>query len=472
MTRPPFDPNSQTGTVFTPAPAAGRPLPAAPPAPLPPAASPAAGWEAATPATPAPPADGVPAALALPGGAMGGPNRLLNAAAPMLLLIGNVRTGRIQAPVPELMAAMAELLGRFETVARDTGVDRDDLALGRYLLCATADDIVQNVPSEDHALWLRASMLSRYFGERVGGVRFFDLAERAIADPARQADGLELLLACLALGFQGRYRTDSDGAAQLSALQTRLHEALRRVRAVPEDLSPHWRGIDLPARNGRRPIPVWAVAAAALAAAGIVYVAFLTRLASETEAVASEISGLHPPVALALRRPLPAPPPPAPPPEPPPPANLPPARMTQMQRIRAALGPEIAAGEIGVQPAGAYIIVRVNSAFLFGSGQATLGKTGDLVPRLARMLDGESGPILVIGHTDDVPVTRAGRFKSNLALSRARADAVVAALRPVLAEPGRLSPEGRGEQEPLAPNDSAANRAANRRVDIRIDRVD
>lgn len=408
----------------------------------------------------------------LPAGTLHSPNPLLNAASPMLLLVGSIRTGRIQAPAANLMAAMDELLGRFESLSRETRVNREELALGRYLLCATADDIVQNAPSDDHALWLRASMLSRYFGERVGGVRFFELADQAIADPAGQTDGLELMLACLALGFQGRYRTEADGAARLSAIQTRLHEALRRVRPVPEELSPHWRGIDLPARSGRRPIPVWTVAAAALAVAAIVYVTFLTRLAGETEAIAGEIAALHPPVALALRRPLPVPPLPESPPDPPPPPNLPPARMTQMQRIRAALGPEIAAGDISVQPAGAHIIVRVNSAFLFGSGQANLGKTGDLLPRLAGMLDGETGPILVIGHTDNVPVKGSGRFKSNLALSRARADAVATALKPKLADPQRLTQEGRGEQEPLAANDSAANRALNRRVDIRINRVD
>jgi type VI secretion system protein ImpK len=64
-----------------------------------------------------------------------------------------------------------------------------------------------------------------------------------------------------------------------------------------------------------------------------------------------------------------------------------------------------------------------------------------------------------------VPI-RSLRFQSNWELSRARAVSVMAELAKRLEAPGRMSPDGRADTEPIAPNDSPANRARNRRVEI------
>jgi chemotaxis protein MotB len=76
--------------------------------------------------------------------------------------------------------------------------------------------------------------------------------------------------------------------------------------------------------------------------------------------------------------------------------------------------------------------------------------------------------IRVEGHTDDVPI-HTTQFASNWELSTARATRVVQ----LLIEQGglpadRLSAAGYGEYHPRVGNDSAANRARNRRVDIVI----
>ena len=58
-------------------------------------------------------------------------------------------------------------------------------------------------------------MLSRFFGERVGGVRFFEILDHLKADPLVNYPVLELQHACLALGFQGMHRTSPSGLAGL-----------------------------------------------------------------------------------------------------------------------------------------------------------------------------------------------------------------------------------------------------------------
>ena len=54
-------------------------------------------------------------------------------------------------------------------------------------------------------------MLSRFFGERIGGVRFFENSIALKLDPLGNYHVLELQHACLALGFQGVHRTSAGG---------------------------------------------------------------------------------------------------------------------------------------------------------------------------------------------------------------------------------------------------------------------
>jgi len=83
-------------------------------------------------------------------------------------------------------------------------------------------------------------------------------------------------------------------------------------------------------------------------------------------------------------------------------------------------------------------------------------------------MDGAGAPgAIVTGHTDSV-----GENDYNQTLSEARADAVVEALR-TAGVSSTLTAEGRGEAEPVAPNevdgqDYPAGRQLNRRVEIVI----
>ena len=94
-------------------------------------------------------------------------------------------------------------------------------------------------------------MLSRFFGERIGGVRFFDELTRLKQDPLLNYDVLELQHTCLALGFQGIHRTSAGGISTLQQIQRDLYETLRRVRPkVYRELSPRWQGQKLATAHG------------------------------------------------------------------------------------------------------------------------------------------------------------------------------------------------------------------------------
>jgi type VI secretion system protein ImpK len=137
-------------------------------------------------------------------------------------------------------------------------------------------------------------------------------------------------------------------------------------------------------------------------------------------------------------------------------------------KLSQFLAPEIARGLVSVAELPDRTVVTINGDGLFASGSAEL--TPGFVPLIQRIGDALKdvpGNVVVAGHTDNQRVFSA-RFPSNWHLSQARAEAVRDMLAARAGSPGRFSAEGRGDAEPIAPNDTSANRARNRRVDITV----
>jgi len=100
----------------------------------------------------------------------------------------------------------------------------------------------------------------------------------------------------------------------------------------------------------------------------------------------------------------------------------------------------------------------------FDTGKATLRPESDAsLAECAKLLAAQPGlKVYVVGHTDNV-----GALAANMALSAARADAVVKALAARFkVAPARLAPFGAGPYLPVAANATEAGRARNRRVEL------
>lgn len=97
-------------------------------------------------------------------------------------------------------------------------------------------------------------------------------------------------------------------------------------------------------------------------------------------------------------------------------------------------------------------------AFESGSGRLT-EKGARLLDRLTVCL--KEGKYLIVGHTDDQ-----GDHESNMTLSRVRAESVRAYLIDQGMDPENLSTQGAGETDPIAPNDTEADRQRNRRIEF------
>jgi type VI secretion system protein ImpK len=137
-------------------------------------------------------------------------------------------------------------------------------------------------------------------------------------------------------------------------------------------------------------------------------------------------------------------------------------------KLAQFLAPEIARGLVRVTELPDRTVVTINGDGLFASGSADLAPGFvPLIQRIGDALKDVPGNVVVAGHTDNQRVFSA-RFPSNWHLSQARAEAVRDMLAARAGTSSRFSAEGRGDAEPIAPNDTSANRARNRRVDITV----
>jgi chemotaxis protein MotB len=115
------------------------------------------------------------------------------------------------------------------------------------------------------------------------------------------------------------------------------------------------------------------------------------------------------------------------------------------------------------------VVVSIANAVAFEPGKAELlPEARATLIQVATALQGFPSQIRVEGHTDNIPI-HTGEFPSNWELSSARAVNIVR----FLAEGGHLPPDrlaaaGYGEFHPVAANDTAEGRAANRRVELVI----
>jgi type VI secretion system protein ImpK len=418
--------------------------------------------EAYTPIMPAPAAPFVPFDISGPGS-----SPFMRAASSLLLLLGRLRASLSRGTYVHLADQVAQAISQFETDLRDAGIAPEQIQTAKYALAATADDIVQNLPSQDRHVWTQYSMLARFFGERTGGVRFFTELDRVKQNPALNLGLLELMHACLSLGFEGIHRTSAGGAGTLQGIRRDLYETIKRVQPrTVEELSPHWRGQEIAMRASRTRVPVWSMAALAAVLLLGVYLVLRNILSDQAEAVAATLAGVHPNTEVTILRESPAPPPPDPAPD------QTPGALTQLQRIRAALAPEILAGAVTVDQTATSIIVRIANLALFQSGKAKV--IDNFVPigkRIAETLDNEPGTIQIDGYSDNVPI-RTVAFPSNFELSEARAKSVAALLRQNLKQADRIKVQGRGADNPVGSNASAEGRAKNRRVELSIPRAD
>ena len=138
----------------------------------------------------------------------------------------------------------------------------------------------------------------------------------------------------------------------------------------------------------------------------------------------------------------------------------------RVQRLREVFRRDIEGGKLIVQRDGTNVVIQLLEKDSFPSGSADLDERSlGTLAEIGAVVSAMQGAIAVSGHTDNVPV-RNGSYRSNWDLSAARAASVAHELLAAGVDPARLMVSGHADTQPRAPNDTPANRALNRRVDI------
>lgn len=136
-----------------------------------------------------------------------------------------------------------------------------------------------------------------------------------------------------------------------------------------------------------------------------------------------------------------------------------------MDQQEAELRAQLQATGVSVTRVGNNLILNMPSNITFDVGQSVV-KPGfqDTLRSVALVLNKYNKSIVdVYGYTDST-----GSSESNLTLSNQRAVAVANYVAQQGVDARRFYVEGRGESQPVASNDTAAGRAQNRRVEIKI----
>lgn len=375
-----------------------------------------------------------------------GLNPLVALANKLLAIVPQIRSTTQLADPGVLKESLAQGLREFDAAAASRGIASERAMAARYILCTLLDEAAASTPWGGGGAWGRYSLLAMFHSETWGGEKVFQLMAKLAENTSANRDLLELIYAALCLGFQGRYRVVDGGGAQLEAVRERLAQILKKERGdYPQPLAEHWRGQAVKRRPLLSWLPLWVTGAVAVMLLLGLYWVLALSLSGASDPVYGQIQSLRllPPTTTVA----------APAPKP---------------RLAQFLAPDIKAGTVAVRDEIDRSVITLRGDGLFEAGSATLSADHEVVMRrIAEALTKVPGKVLVTGHTDNQPI-RTLRFPSNWHLSEERANAVRAILvsRGVTAD--RISAEGRADGEPVVANDTAANRALNRRVEITL----
>ncbi len=145
----------------------------------------------------------------------------------------------------------------------------------------------------------------------------------------------------------------------------------------------------------------------------------------------------------------------------------------QADKIKQALKQEINQGLVSVGTEELKITIRINEKGSFSSGTAEL-KVGfePVMKKITKAVNHSVGTVHVAGHTDNIPISN-DWYRSNWELAASRSVTVAHfMLKNKQTDSARIVVQGFADTKPLVANNSAENRAKNRRVEIIITQDD
>ncbi|MBZ9936340.1 type IVB secretion system protein IcmH/DotU [Mesorhizobium sp. BR1-1-16] len=397
------------------------------------------------------------------------PNALVNAFAPLLEFAPELESALPPDNPETLRTRLLDQLIRSRDAAVAAGLPLTRADQAAWLVAALLDDLALNTPWGGASAWPRQPLVVMLRGDVDAGTQFFTRLEELEKNPNRDRELLELQYLCMSLGFRGKYRVPGRaGDRSLNAVRVAAARFLRDADTEAAPLSPNWRGVVASDEPQRFAVPIWVMAALAVALAAIVYVGLSFSLSSQAVELAALVRALPPPQRAEIARP----PPKA---DAAPPLPVETVDFQLVPEFQAKAPEELRGALKGHESVSlATLLIQSTNPEVFQSSRAQLtDEYQPLIGSIAKViLDNQDliGDITVVGHTDGVPLQKTNLLSTNQKLSEARAKTIADLLVQYGVPAERVRAEGRAATEPIADDKTREGRSLNRRVEVLVEK--
>lgn len=374
-------------------------------------------------------------------------NPIIDAAKPIFILTNSMKNYSSHLTVENILHKFSLMIGEFEETAEKNKASYEAIRAAKYCICTFIDESAAKSGWADED-WAQNSLLVSFFHEASGGEHFFEIMEQAKRDPKKNLYLLEFIYMCLQFGYRGKYQILPNGELTLEKIQHELLEEINSQRP-PEFsllLSPAKETQDTKKKK-RVHVPIWVVGVVALTFMIIPYVVMKGSLGKKFDMVSEQVNNLTLPHKAEQKIIV---------------------TSQKVERLGPLLKNEIDKKFVQVidYPDRSVIIILGDGLFQSGS-EIIQDEYYPVLATVGQVLDKIEGQIVVYGYTDDTPIKNF-KFNSNYHLSQGRADSVKDTLLKYIKDDARIRSQGRGVNDPIAPNDSDENKAKNRRVEITL----
>ena len=370
-------------------------------------------------------------------------NPLVKSAIPLFAIASQMKYYYSNLGSAEVLKHLKAQIEAFEEQSEGMGVRYETVRAARYCLCTLLDEFAAKHGWADQE-WMANSLLVTFHSETWGGEQFFAMLDKIKAEPQKNLNLIEFMYYCLVIGYMGKYQVLNNGQVSIHNLKKELEKLIAKYKSLPS--SPLL--MDRPSAGElsgirNKVVPIWVMALAfGLLLLGL-YKIFDYQLTNRTDSINQSIQALTIPVKQET-----------------------PVASTQPRRLTPLLKNEIESGliEVSETPTASKITILGDELFASGSDKIE-DRFFPVLASVSQALNIVHGQIVVSGYTDARPISSSA-YPSNWHLSQGRADAVKQILLRYIEDASRVRSEGKGDQNPVLPNDSELNRAKNRRVEI------
>jgi type VI secretion system protein ImpK len=161
-----------------------------------------------------------------------GINPLVNVAAPLLILLAELKQAHDCGDIKKLRERLTTEVRRFSEKARALQISPIQINLASYLLCASLDEFILRLLGKRANLWTPYALLSTFHKDGGAGEKFFAIIDQLLQDPLNNQMALEVAALCLYFGFEGKYQVMDNGAVQMQLFKDKVANQLIKLYGV------------------------------------------------------------------------------------------------------------------------------------------------------------------------------------------------------------------------------------------------